>query len=371
MNKRLSLLMGIMLVQLLLIGLVNLTRGAGDSSAAFLDIDESAVTGLTISDAEGQMVSLERTDAGWRLDGGLPANSAKVMTVIESLAAQSASWPVATSANSQNRFEVTEALHQRRLQLSADDEMLADVFLGTSPGFRRVHAREAATDSIFSIDFAVHEAPTARGDWLNKSLLQTEEISSVVFPAGEILSRQEDGSGWLLDGSATDAEAVGVLIERIERLSVLGFYDPDKRQAQEPDLLADLDEQLKAGDKELNTVEKELNTVDKELKAVDKELKAVDKELKAVDKELKAVDKELKAPATLTVEDAQGRYQLTFRHDEVEDEYVLSTDRFEGQFLVASYIVEQLLVDVADLNPAAEERVDESAEESSTGSAEQ
>ena len=330
MNKRLSLLVGILLVQLLLIGLVNLTRGAGDSSALFLDIDESAVNGLTISDAEGLTVSLERTDAGWRLDGGLPADSAKVVAVIESLAAQSASWPVATSDNSQNRFEVTEGLHQRRLRLSADDETLADVFLGTSPGFRRVHAREAATDSIFSIDFAVHEVPTTRGDWLNKSLLQTEEVSAVVFPAGEVLSRHEDGSDWLLDGSATDAEAVAGLIEHIERLTVLGFYDQTE-ELKAPDLLADLEEQLIAD-------------------------------------ELKTLDK---APATLTVEDAQGRYQLTFRHDEVEDEYVLSTDRFEGQFRVASYIVEQLLVDVVDLKPAVEDLVDESAQESSTGSREE
>ena len=61
----------------------------------------------------------------------------------------------------------------------------------------------------------------------------------------------------------------------------------------------------------------------------------------------------------LSVEDELGSHRLSFRFDEAADEYVLTSDREDGPFRVASYIVEQILVSAEELEPGADETVDE------------
>jgi hypothetical protein len=288
-----SLLLVLLVIQLLLVGLVSLLGSEAEDAAPLIEVDPEAVTGLTISDAQGGIVRLSKTAQGWRLAGDLPADSDKIVGVIETLAGDAARWPVATSTSSQERFEVTEDAHQRRIRVDADGETVAEVFLGTSPGFRRVHAREADSDAVYSIDFAVHEVPTDRSEWLNRSFLQTEGVVRVTLPEGGILARNPDGNGWLLGGATTDSAAVTSYVERLEGLSVLGLYEGEEA--------------------------------------------------------------ELGAAQSVVVEDAQGSHRLTFRRDEDDDEYVLTSDRFEGNFNLASYIAEQILIRDADLLPAPTE----------------
>lgn len=290
MNQRISLLAGVLVAQLLLIGLLSFSSGEEESASGLLGFEVDSVTGLSISDAEGHSIDLALGENGWRL-GELPADSDKVLGAIESLVLAAAGWPVATSESSQERFEVTSAAFQRQVRLLGADGVLAEVFLGTAPGFRRVHARREGDDAVYAIDFAVHELPTDVDDWLSKTLFQTEEIARIQLPGGRVLSR-DDAGAWSLDGAVAELEAAGRYVDRIERLSVLGLYDED-----EP-----------SGEGET-----------------------------------------LGAPAVVTVQDAQGSHTLTFRFDEGGDEYVLTSDRVAGEFTVASYIVEQILVDPEDL----------------------
>jgi len=62
------------------------------------------------------------------------------MGLIDKLEGAEAAWPVATSESSAERFEVSDAKFQRRIRFFADDAVVTELFLGTSPGFRRVHA---------------------------------------------------------------------------------------------------------------------------------------------------------------------------------------------------------------------------------------
>ena len=167
------------------------------------------------------------------------------------------------------------------------------LYIGTSPGFRRVHARTEGDDAVFSIDFGIHELPVDEDDWLNQQLFRTEEISSVVFPDGQTLTMNGEGT-WTLDGQPVDATATDEYVGRIARLSVLGFADLSARES-------------------------------------------------------------LGEPQAISVEDGQGRYTLSFRFDEAEDEYVLTSDRIEGTFTVASYIAEQILVPADELKAGASE----------------
>ena len=66
----------------------------------------------------------------------------------------------------------------------------------------------------------------------------------------------------------------------------------------------------------------------------------------------------------VTVEGDDGLHVLAFRHDEAEDEYVVTSDRYSGPFTVASYIAEQILVEATELLPAVSE--DEAAADAET-----
>ena len=308
MSGRIPLLAGLLLVQILLVGLVSLGSGGGQGGGPFLTFEADAVTAMSIGGAEGERVSLSRSDDGWRV-AGLPADQTKIQGVIDSLLEGSVTWPVATSASSQERFEVTSDKFQRRLTFSAGEDPLAELYLGSSPGFRRIHARSGDSDDVFSIDFAVHEVPVNPDDWLDKKLLHADGVSAVALDGSWRLEKADDA--WLLDGKATDDEAVRRLVERIEGLTVLGLYGGDGSGLGET--------------------------------------------------------------RSLEITDEAGNHRLTLRRDEVEDEYVLTTDRFEASFIVASYIAEQILIDGDDLMvaPAASDEAPAASDEAPAASDEE
>lgn len=299
MNSRIGLLLGLLIVQIALVGVAFFGAGRDEGGEPFLDVDPAQVTGLTIRGGDDDAVVLARSSDGWRL-GELPADGTKITDVIGKLTGGSAIWPVATSADSQGRFEVTEDKHQRRIDFESEAGPLATVYLGTSPGYRRIHARREGSDATYSIDFAVHELPTDADEWLDKQLLATEGVRRVELPGGQVLAREGSDGGWTLDGSAAEQEAAQRLAERIERLSVLGRYES-------------------------------------------------------------APGATLGEAKTVLLEDDGGAHRLTFRFNEPADEYVLTTDRYPGEFTVASYVAEQILAEPADLLP--EPNTDEQAAE--------
>lgn len=259
--------------------------------AAFLDFDAAAVDAITVAGDDGT-VSLARVEDAWQMASGLPADADKIDRVLEKLSAAAGGWPVATTASAMQRFEVTEDAHQRRVTLGGGEDTVADIYLGTSPGYQKTHARHVAGGDAYAIEFFNYEAGLEPSEWLEKSLLQ---------PAGELksLTRQgDDGwsltatdAGWTAPDVTLDQEEIATLVGRFEGLTVLNIATGELPQA--PYL------------------------------------------------RFVAVDDE-------------GEQELAFyRFSEDGDNYAVSS-RFDERFEVASYIVEQLDKSLADLTAAEE-----------------
>lgn len=223
MNARLPMLGALLVIQLVLIAAFLLLREEGGETSAFFSVDPSSIESLKI-EGEGAEIELVRSTDGWSFADGTPADGAKIEALFEKLGKTSGIWPVATSATSQERFEVTEAKHQRRLTVSTAKLGEIELYFGTSPGYRRVHARRADVEAVYSIDFANHELPVSRDEWLDKALLQSEDVSRVALKEGWELERTAEG--WLVNGEAADPVAVQRVIDRLEALRVSGFADP-------------------------------------------------------------------------------------------------------------------------------------------------
>lgn len=297
MSARIGWLAALLAFQLLVTGafLFVDVRGPGSSPTVFLKVSTDDLDRLVIS---GEDTRLEFTRSGdvWSFASGIAADGEKIREVVEKLTEIDPGWPVAGTEESRERFRVIGDDHERRVVFLAGEEELAEIYLGTSPGFRRIHARRADSDDVYSIDFAVYELPLSDSDWIDKDLLHAEgEISAIARE--ERWSLQRDAEGWLLSSVppaqeagapiSADQDAANRLIERIADLRITGFAPEGPAFA---------------------------------------------------------------PAATFTVTDASGSYGLRIFSDPENDEYAVESDRQPGRFGLATYVAEQLIVELDDLH---------------------
>lgn len=161
-------------------------------------------------------------------DDELPADSEKVRTLLTGLSQQTPAWPVATTAAARQRFQVADYHYQRRIILIGGDKLLGTVYLGTSPGFRKVHARADRERSVYSIVFNSFDAPASAEPWLDRTLLQMRVPVSIATDTYD-LSRAGEGwlSGW---GKPPDHTELLALLDALEHLQVSGLADEDAQR---------------------------------------------------------------------------------------------------------------------------------------------
>lgn len=305
--------------------LIAVKSGGAVEPDPFLEFDADAVDMLSVSGGaggggegdeggEGKVVLAKKDDA-WQLPDGLPADAAKVDEVIKKLADAAAGWPVATSASVQERFELVEDNHQRRLTLSAGGETVADIYLGTSPGYRKTHARRVDDDNIYAITFSNYQAGMKESDWLDKALLRPDGAltglrydSAFAEPPAPVfaLTKNEEGVWAAASGAALDQAKVETLAGRFTGLTVTDVSDVAAEE-----VLAEVSEEAGA-----------------------------------------AAEDEPKTPVKMVfaLADDAGAATLTIRRMD-DGDYLAASDRLPGVYKLSSYIAEQMHKTLADLAP--------------------
>ena len=302
MNSRLSMLLIVAGVQLLIVAglLLASTTGSSREADLFLSFESDLIDRVTLDDGDGLELSLAKSDDGWSLGSGIPVDDEKMADVLSKLQKLKRPWPVATTSATQDRFEVSDEKYQRHVQLYVSDDIVADFYLGTSPGYRRVHAREVEGDDIFSIDLSNYEIPTTVNEWLDKTLLGASgSVTEVVREGSWRLNKGAEG--WLLDDTAADQDAADRLAGRFADLRIMG-------------VLVDADDMATTAEG-------------------------------------------VEHKATYRVSDADGEQRLEIFYRAEEDDYLVRGDRAAGTFTLATYIAEQIVIESEDLLPEAEEEV--------------
>ncbi|MDY6942370.1 MAG: DUF4340 domain-containing protein [Pseudomonadota bacterium] len=228
MRKAIVVLTGVFVLQILLVaGFSWRESGSRDTPAAatpLLELSTDAIDGIRI-EGEGQTALLRKSENGWKLPDyhGLPVDESKRTGLIDQLSTIELTWPVTTTAGSVDRFEVGNDNFQRRLVFLQGDTVLQELFLGTSPGFRQVHARKAGQDAVYAIEFSNFQATSDPKDWFDKGLLQpTGEITRIAGD-GFVLRRQD--TSWTLEGAEPeqeiDTDTANQLRNRLQNLRVI------------------------------------------------------------------------------------------------------------------------------------------------------
>jgi len=313
MSGRIGWLSGLLALQLVIIGVVLFAEsGVSESEPGpLLTFDAEAVDELRITgDGENaETLVLTRGDDGWTLPSGLPADDNKIRDVLDKLAGLEAPWPVATSSDAAERFEVTEDKFQRHVVLVADGKAVGELYLGTSPGYQQVHARRGDDDAVYSVALSNYQVPTKGDDWLDKTLLQPHGEVTAIARADAWEITRKDGS-WRIGDEPANQEAADDLARRIRELRVTGVAE--------------------------------------------------------------APDPDAEPTAVLTVTDSQGPYQLRLYRGDDGSQYRVTSDRRDGAFKLSGYLGDQLLPEQDALVAAADESAqDEAAEDGEADAAEE
>ena len=322
-------------IQVVVLGVLLAAKSGGiEEPAPFLQFDEGSVDSLTVSNNEGS-VSLAKVDGNWQLPNGVPAAGFKVDSVLEKLASAPGSWPVANTASTRERFEVTEENHQRHLVAKAGDDTVADIYLGTSPGYRKTHAVRVGEDEIYAIGFSNYEAGVKAADWLERSLLRPKgEVAALRRLPGDPAMAPADPE------SEADTEEDGDIVE-----SVAGFEltrgGGDSEDGEEPKAWVSADGSVLDQGK--------VETFVGRFKGLS---------VTGVHEEA------LPESATMTfvLTDEEGEQTLSVFALDDGEKYVAASDRVAGTYELSKYIAEQMIKPLADLLPDPPE--DEEAEES-------
>ncbi len=183
-------------------------------------------TQLLISDEYDNETVIARRGEHWVLPEllGLPADADKVNAMLAVLDTDHL-WPVARSTAARQRFQVADYLYQRKLEIASANGREAVIYLGTSPGFRKVHARNEAHDEILSIALNVHDVPAFPGAWLDPRLLQ---IRTPVGIDGDSYSLRFENGGWVSGfGGTPNPVEVEALLDTLRTLHVEGVASMD------------------------------------------------------------------------------------------------------------------------------------------------
>jgi hypothetical protein len=200
------------------------TTDSGAGQGKLLPIDAERVDTLVIEGRAGESVLLRKTDGHWTLPDhfGAPADSRKIKELLDTLTGIERSWPVAETAEARRRFKVGNNDFERRLRFKTDGEELAVLYLGTSPGFRKIHARLDGEDQVFDIPFSTYQAGTKNSDWLDKQQLWVDSDSVTAIELPDCRLSRHDGTWTMADLAANeeiDQQKADQLARRLARLN--------------------------------------------------------------------------------------------------------------------------------------------------------
>jgi hypothetical protein len=232
-NRAVSVLLLVLLIQCGILAAVFWPRqGAGEGTIeqGLTPFAADAIDELRIGDQFDNETILVKADKQWLLPelDNLPADPAKVDAVLKAVTSQTGSWPIARTPAARQRFQVADYLYERRLTLMSAGKNLGTVYLGTSPGYRKVHARNEAQDAIYSISLNTFDAPAVGADWLEPRLLQ---VRAPLRIDADLYNLRFENGVWLSGtGGTPDAKELDALIGTLKSLQVGGVADEDAQR---------------------------------------------------------------------------------------------------------------------------------------------
>ena len=233
MNRTTTLLAVLLLIQCALVAVVYWPQAApSDRTQAvpMAPFDRDLVDEIFVGDEYDNETALLKAGDRWLLPEleNLPADTAMVNRLLSATIEGNTSWPIADSVAARQRFQVASYYYRRRLRFLHDYDVLGTIYLGSSPGFRKIHARNDEQSAIYSIDFSDFEAPGISGAWLDRKLLQ---IRTPLAIDADGYSLRREGNDWRSGlGRTPDERELQALLSALRSLQIDGIASEDSQR---------------------------------------------------------------------------------------------------------------------------------------------
>ena len=199
-----------------------------EQSQALLNLEIEQIDKIVIQE-KGSLATLFKQGQNWILSerGQLPVDLNQLKALLGKLESLQAGWPVSTSTSSHERFEVNENAYQRHLQLYQGNQIKAELYIGTSPGFRKVHVRKAGQDLVYAVKLNAFDLPSSSDEWLDRSLLAVDNIRAI---QGSNYRLEKQGDDWMLaqgqkEGDDLNEKSLQKLLSAFESLRIRGLVE--------------------------------------------------------------------------------------------------------------------------------------------------
>lgn len=249
MSRLNQILIGLLVVQLALVGFIFWPRSSSQAAGGPLlaNFDAAEVTALTIADGEGNHLSLAKRGDQWMLPdkGDFPVDGEKVTPFLEKIAAVQADRLVTQTEGSQARLQVAPDEFNRRLELTLADGSTDELYVGSSAGAGATHVRAADRPQVYLTgELAAWDANpqvTAWVDTLYFTVPQTATTGLTLENQNGAFEFTQAGDTWtmagLAEGETLDQAAVSSLLNQassVRLTDVLGAEEQTDYGLAEP-----------------------------------------------------------------------------------------------------------------------------------------
>lgn len=205
---------------------------SGDKMSAFvsdeklMNFEVSAIDEIDIKVPDQELLTFKKTAGAWEIatGDGFPVAQKKVEHLLKQLSDLTKGWPVGVTEVAAKEFKTDAVGFAKKLTLKSDGAIKSELYLGTSPALRAVHARVDGDDNTYSIPLNAYELSEKNEDWQDREVLRVEkEKIKTISLNGFSLKKDEKAEGGFVLSDLTTLEkmkksAVASLLDKITGL---------------------------------------------------------------------------------------------------------------------------------------------------------
>ena len=198
MLKSIPLLSGLLVFQVILVALFSLggsSLEAYKSDRKLLELHFADLNKVQIEVPEKEVIILEKNAEKWILPNAsnFPVSSEKLESLVNNLFEMQRPFPVGSTKSAAKKLQVADNDFQKKVTFFKEKEEVA-LLLGTSPNFKRIHARVSGEDEIYAINLNTYDIPNEDKAWYDPNALNFNLETIKAFQVSELEVKKEGGN---------------------------------------------------------------------------------------------------------------------------------------------------------------------------------
>lgn len=181
MNKKIQILSGLLVIQAGFAGWMltkKETTATFTPTESLIQAESEQIDKIVLEEKDAQdlkTLELVKKDGNWILSSqhDFPVSSNKITGFIKSMTGFKKSWPVGNTDIAAKQFKVTDESFERKLTFHHGEKSQI-LYLGSSPGYKKIHTRPNEDRQTYSIAYSAYEASVNYKDWMDRALLNVE-----------------------------------------------------------------------------------------------------------------------------------------------------------------------------------------------------